>query len=59
MWKIGETIGKREGRLDVGIAAAGILKDHTDCLKYPAKQFQDVSNPSLSTLGKLKKQTNK
>ena len=47
MWKIGETIGKREGRLDVGIAAAGILKDHTDCLKYPAKQFQDVSTPHL------------
>ena len=54
MWKIGETIGKREGRLDVGIAAAGILKDHTDCLKYPAKQFQDVSHPHLARSGSEK-----
>ena len=44
MWKIGETIGDREGRLDACVAAAGILKSHTDCLEYPAKQFEDVSN---------------
>lgn len=43
MWKIGETIGNREGRLDACVAAAGVLKNHTDCLEYPAKQFQDVS----------------
>lgn len=43
MWKLGETIGDREGRLDACVAAAGILKSHTDCLEYPAKQFQDVS----------------
>jgi NAD(P)-dependent dehydrogenase (short-subunit alcohol dehydrogenase family) len=42
MWKIGEEIGDREKRMDVCIAAAGILKSHTDCLEYPAKQFQDV-----------------
>ncbi|KAM5539108.1 hypothetical protein V8D89_007331 [Ganoderma adspersum] len=42
MWKLGETIGDREGRLDACVAAAGILKSHTDCLEYPAKQFQDV-----------------
>lgn len=43
IWKIGETIGSREGRFDVGVAAAGILKDHIDCLKYPAKGVQEVS----------------
>ncbi|KAJ8482290.1 hypothetical protein ONZ51_g5453 [Trametes cubensis] len=43
MWKLGETIGEREGRMDVCVAAAGILKSHTDCLEYPAKQFQEVS----------------
>ena len=42
MWKIGEMIGDREGRMDACIAAAGILKAHTDCLTYPAKQFRDV-----------------
>jgi NAD(P)-dependent dehydrogenase (short-subunit alcohol dehydrogenase family) len=43
MWKIGEEIGAKEKRMDVCVAAAGILKSHTDCLDYPAKQFQDVS----------------
>ncbi|KAI0371732.1 sorbose reductase sou1 [Pilatotrama ljubarskyi] len=42
MWKIGETIGEKEGRMDVCVAAAGVLKSHTDCLEYPAKQFQEV-----------------
>ncbi|KAI1790792.1 sorbose reductase sou1 [Ganoderma leucocontextum] len=42
MWKLGETIGDREGRLDACVAAAGVLKSHTNCLEYPAKQFQDV-----------------
>lgn len=42
MWKVGETVGEREGRMDVCVAAAGVLKTHTDCLGYPAKQFQDV-----------------
>ncbi|KAI0824983.1 sorbose reductase sou1 [Trametes gibbosa] len=42
MWKIGETIGSREGRMDVCIAAAGILKGDMDCLEYPAKQFRQV-----------------
>lgn len=43
MWKIGEEIGDREKRMDICVAAAGILKSHTDCLEYPAQQFQDVS----------------
>ncbi|KAK7689455.1 hypothetical protein QCA50_007247 [Cerrena zonata] len=41
-WKIAETIGSREGRLDIGVAAAGVLKNHIDCLRYPAKEFQEV-----------------
>ncbi len=42
MWKIGEEIGDREGRMDVCIAAAGILKAHTDCLEYPGEEFEEV-----------------
>jgi NAD(P)-dependent dehydrogenase (short-subunit alcohol dehydrogenase family) len=42
MWKVGEDIGEREGRMDVCVAAAGILKSHTDCLEYPANQFEEV-----------------
>ena len=44
MWKVGKTIGDREGRMDVGIAAAGILKPDNPCLTYPAKLFQQVSS---------------
>ena len=44
MWEIGEQIGDREKRMDVCIAAAGILKSHTDCLEYPESQFRQVSN---------------
>lgn len=40
-------IGEREGRMDACVAAAGVLKSHTDCLEYPAKQFRDVSNSIL------------
>lgn len=43
MWRIGETIGEREGSMDICIAATGVLKAHTDCLDYPAKQFREVS----------------
>ncbi|CCM00333.1 uncharacterized protein FIBRA_02363 [Fibroporia radiculosa] len=42
MWRIGEKIGDTEGRMDACVAAAGILKPHTDCLDYPAKQFQEA-----------------
>ncbi|KAI0646722.1 hypothetical protein C8Q79DRAFT_686662 [Trametes meyenii] len=42
MWMLGETIGSREGRMDVCVAAAGILKGDTPCLTYPGKQFKDV-----------------
>ncbi|RPD53474.1 sorbose reductase sou1 [Lentinus tigrinus ALCF2SS1-7] len=42
MWKIGEAVGDREGRMDVCVAAAGILRGDTLCLTYPAKQFEEV-----------------
>ncbi|KXN82523.1 Sorbose reductase sou1 [Leucoagaricus sp. SymC.cos] len=48
IWKIGEEIGDREKRMDVCIAAAGILKSHTNCLEYPAKQFQDVMSVNVN-----------
>ena len=51
MWKIGEFIGDAEGRMDACIAAAGILKSHTDCLEYPADQFRQArAVSSLSSL---------
>ncbi|KAI0075292.1 sorbose reductase sou1 [Panus rudis PR-1116 ss-1] len=48
MWKIGETIGNREGRMDVGIAAAGILREHINCLEYPAEEFKKVIDVNVS-----------
>jgi len=44
LWKKAEEIGGREQRMDVCVAAAGILKSHTDCLTYPEEQFTDVMN---------------
>ena len=43
MWKIGETIGDREGRLDACVAAAGIMPNPEPCLTYSAERFQQVS----------------
>jgi len=42
LWKKAKEIGDREQRMDICVAAAGILKAHTDCLTYPAQQFKDV-----------------
>ncbi len=42
MWKLGEKIGSAEGRMDVCIAAAGILKGDMSCLDYPAERFKEV-----------------
>jgi hypothetical protein len=44
MWAVGELVGEKEGRMDVCVAAAGILKAHKDCLMYPAEQFREVSD---------------
>lgn len=42
VWKVVEEIADKEGRMDVCIAAAGILHG-ADALEYPAKDFQKVS----------------
>ena len=49
MWRIGDLIGDKEGRLDVCVAAAGILKPDIDCLEYPAETFKQVCPQSLSS----------
>ncbi|KAH9001723.1 sorbose reductase sou1 [Lactarius akahatsu] len=51
MWKVGEEIGEREGRMDVCVAAAGISTSDMDCLEYPADQFEQVI--SVNTNGVL------
>ncbi|TFY68933.1 hypothetical protein EVJ58_g723 [Rhodofomes roseus] len=48
LWKIGETIGDREGRVDACIAAAGILNPDTDCLEYKSKSFQRVMETNVN-----------
>ena len=48
MWKVGESIGDKEGRMDVCIAAAGILRPDKDCLEYDAKTFQEVTTASVT-----------
>ncbi|KAI0693721.1 sorbose reductase sou1 [Cytidiella melzeri] len=48
MWKIGKSIGDKEGRMDACVAAAGILKTHTDCLEYPAAQFRQVMDVNVN-----------
>ncbi|KAI6150850.1 hypothetical protein BKA82DRAFT_123275, partial [Pisolithus tinctorius] len=42
LWKKAEEIGDKEQRLDICVAAAGILKPHMDCLEYPADVFREV-----------------
>lgn len=42
VWAKGRDIGDKEKRMDVCVAAAGVLKTHTDCLEYPAEQFEEV-----------------
>lgn len=43
IWKVGQDIGDREGRLDICIAAAGIVKGSVDCLEYSDATFREVS----------------
>jgi NAD(P)-dependent dehydrogenase (short-subunit alcohol dehydrogenase family) len=43
IWDIVETIATKEGRMDIAIAAAGILHG-TDCLDYKDTDFQRVRN---------------
>ncbi|KAJ3525867.1 hypothetical protein NM688_g8339 [Phlebia brevispora] len=48
MWKVGEEIGDKEGRMDVCIASAGIALPEVDCLEYPADKFQQVVSVNLN-----------
>jgi len=41
MWTIAGDIVKKEGRLDICIANAGILRG-AECLEYPAEEFRKV-----------------
>lgn len=51
LWKKVEEIGDKEQRLDVCVAAAGILKPHMECLEYPANVFREVME--VNTTGVL------
>jgi NAD(P)-dependent dehydrogenase (short-subunit alcohol dehydrogenase family) len=42
VWEISERIGENEKRMDMCVAAAGVLKPHGDCLTYPAEEFEEV-----------------
>ena len=45
MWKVGETIGDREGRMDVCVAVAGIFSMvDIPALDKPKELFQKVSS---------------
>ncbi|KAH7926475.1 NAD(P)-binding protein [Leucogyrophana mollusca] len=48
LWERVENVADKEGRMDVCIAAAGILKPHTHCLEYPAEQFKEVLDVNTS-----------
>ena len=41
IWDVVQQIGDKEGRMDVCVAAAGILQG-ADCLEYPEEEFQKV-----------------
>lgn len=43
VWKCAEEIGNKEGRMDVCVAAAGVLKPEKDVLQYPGDEFREVS----------------
>lgn len=43
LWTKVEAIADKEQRMDICIAAAGILKPSKDCLEYPADEFREVS----------------
>ncbi|KIM59415.1 hypothetical protein SCLCIDRAFT_1020584 [Scleroderma citrinum Foug A] len=51
LWKKAEEIGDKEQRMDICVAAAGILKAHMDCLEYPGEQFREVID--VNTTGVL------
>lgn len=48
VWDVVENIANKEKRMDVCIAAAGILNKETDCLEYRAKDLQRVLNVNIN-----------
>ncbi|KAI6022030.1 hypothetical protein EDC04DRAFT_2901032 [Pisolithus marmoratus] len=42
LWKKAEEIADKEQRLDICVAAAGVVKPGIDCLEYPAETFKEV-----------------
>lgn len=44
LWDRVEQMADKEGRMDVCVAAAGVLKAHQDCLEYPADEFREVNS---------------
>ena len=51
VWDAFRSIGSKEGRLDVCVAAAGILRDN-DCLDYKDVDFQKVAPFPSSSNGR-------
>ncbi len=51
VWEISERIGENEKRMDMCVAAAGVLKSARDCLTYPAEEFEEVMD--INTNGML------
>ncbi|KAF5381931.1 hypothetical protein D9757_007548 [Collybiopsis confluens] len=43
VWESADKIGDKEGRMDVCIAAAGVLKPEKDVLEYPAEEFAEAT----------------
>lgn len=42
VWQKTEEVAEKEKRMDICVAAAGILKPHRDCLTYPADEFEET-----------------
>jgi len=53
LWKKAEEIGNKEQRMDICIAAAGILKAHKDCLEYPGEEFREVHGKSTDLIDQV------
>ncbi|TFK61365.1 NAD(P)-binding protein [Pluteus cervinus] len=47
VWDIAEEIAKKEGRLDICVANAGILRS-AECLEYPAEEFRKLIDINVS-----------
>ncbi|RDB30790.1 D-arabinitol 2-dehydrogenase [ribulose-forming] [Hypsizygus marmoreus] len=47
MWKIAERIAQKEGRIDICVANAGILRGF-ECLEYPAEEFRKLLDVNIN-----------